>query len=332
MLRALLDPATSPYDRIKAAHFALGFAEGWYMDLRARYAREKRAGQNPTAVALQFITGNAFAGLRMNVNGLVAYTYTLVSSPTLRQLPYAPFFLLNSQEAEHRFRDFRAVAGIENFTFAEILRRSNLHEAHAILKAKHAHDFRYPQSHKAWNFDEMPDSAPPLPAEFRVTDIITAAAAGYDEARECLATCGISVKMKPEVAMPYYEPSDDLDDEDVDDEMHNIEWECDEEVWAHVVCLSLCLAIVQAVAMLAKVAGVQGVAPPAPVALRVVRMSSYFKSLISANYRAKRVVLVSPSFRQLPLRSQTRAVKTVQSTFIRRSHLMITSAPSLSPR
>lgn len=269
MLRALLDPNTSPYERIKAAHFALGFAEGWHMDLRARYMREKRAGRNPTAVALQFITGNAFAGLRMNVNGLVAYTYTLASSEILRQLPYAPF-LLNSQEAEHRFRNFRAVAGIENFTFAEILRRSNLHEAHAILKAKHSHNFHYPPSQKAWNFDEMPRSALPLPAEFRVSDIIAAAGAGYNEARACLATCGISVKIEPEVVMPNSELFDDLDDKDVDDEMHNIEWECDEQVR----CMRLLhLHLLQAVAELAKTAGFKGIGPPAPLALHVVRMS-----------------------------------------------------------
>lgn len=224
-----LDPSTSPWERIKAAHFALGFAEGWRKDLRERYARDKRAGKDPAAVASQFITANAFSGLGMNVNGLVAYTYALASSPTLRQLPYAPF-LLNSQEAEHRFRAFRMVAGIENFTFAEILRRSNLHEAHAILKAKHSHDFFYPQSQKAWNFDEMPRSAPPLPASFGVSDIVSAAAAGYAEAHTCLGGCGISVKVVPIVEMPSSELSDDLDDKELDDEIHNIERECDEEV------------------------------------------------------------------------------------------------------
>lgn len=229
MIVALLDPTALPYERIKAAKFALAFAEGWHADLHKKHKeamKEKKKcihtdTDTPRSVATQFITSNAAKGLRLNVNGLIAYTYALAASPTLRQLPYAPF-LLNSQEAEHRFRIFRSLCGHENFTYAEFLRRSNQQEAHTILKAKHANkDFFYKPSAKAWNFDEMPHMAPPLPADFTVTTLFSAAEAGCEEARLLLHSCGIVVAKAECVAM-------DMDEElmvEVDDELHNIEWE-----------------------------------------------------------------------------------------------------------
>ena len=174
-------------------------------------------------MASQFITANAFSGLRLNVNNLVAYTYAFASSPTLRTaLPYAPF-LLNSQQAEHRFRTSRAMAGDANFTFAEFLRRSKLQEVHEVLKARHRGVFRYPEAEKAWNFDETPHTAAHLPAEFGVAALLAAARRERDDARACLRNCGA-----PPPVIISESGAGDLDDVDVDDEMYNIEMEPDE--------------------------------------------------------------------------------------------------------
>lgn len=225
MLTALLNPTATPVERIRAGTFAAAFADGWLADLHARRARLSKAQKksSPTA-AEQFITSNAASGLRLNVDALIAYTYALVNSPTLRKLPFCPF-LLNSQECEHRFRILRSMCGIENFTFAELLRRSNLQECHAILKAKHAADFRYEPPRKAWNFDETAHQGSPLPLDFTVTTLYTAAAEGCAQARSLLQECKVNAELFTATAPSSLAEDDhDLHDIDVDDELHAIEW------------------------------------------------------------------------------------------------------------
>jgi hypothetical protein len=231
MITAMLNPVVTPSERIKHAMLALTFAEGWHTDLAAKHKAAKKAAkaakeadQAPRTVASQFITSNAYQGLRLNVSNLVAYTYAFAASDTLRTaLPYAPF-LLNSQMAEHRFRTFRAMAGDVNFTFAEFLRRSKLQEVHEVLKARHADIFRYPDSEKSWSFDETARTAAPFPASYGVANLLADAHAGRDAARLWLKSCGIQLPAIAAVA-----PSDsELDDVNVDDELHNIECQQDE--------------------------------------------------------------------------------------------------------
>jgi hypothetical protein len=182
-----LNPALDPYARVEAACYAHFFAVAWDEHLQKEFGKA-------SASAPYFISRNAAAGLRMNAEFLFIWTYVLAVLPddVRKQIPYAPW-LFGSQPCEELFRLLRQMPGYENFDVYELLKRLTLLQAMALLKAEGI--FQYPESKKAWNFDELCKKASPLPSTVAPAGLCAAAARGCRSAiKDIAALCGVKLE------------------------------------------------------------------------------------------------------------------------------------------
>lgn len=182
-----LNPKIEPCARIEAAAYAHFFAKAWNEHLQKEFGKA-------SAAAPHFISSNAATGLRMNAEFLFVWTYVLAALPDdlRKQIPYAPW-LFGSQPCEELFRLLRQMPGYENFDIYELLKRLTMLQATVLLKAEGI--FRYPESKKAWNFDELCKKASPLPSTVVPAHLHAAAARGCRSAIEDVAAlCGVKLE------------------------------------------------------------------------------------------------------------------------------------------
>jgi hypothetical protein len=166
-LDSYLNPKIGVCERIERASYALFFAEVWLAHLN------KGKGK----LAPHFISHNVFAGLRLNAEFLFVWACVLVRLPSeLRmRIPFAPW-LFGSQSCEEFFRLLRSMIGHENFDSYDLIKRVNRLQAGALLKAEGI--FVYPESKRAWNFDEICKIACPIASDVTVNHLQNAAMLG----------------------------------------------------------------------------------------------------------------------------------------------------------
>lgn len=205
-----LNPELDPCARIKAASYACFFAEAWEAHLR-------KVSNKRSEAASHFISKNAAAGLRINLEFLFVWCYVLTTLPKdiREQICFAPW-LFGSQPCEELFRLLRQMPGHENFDIYELLKRLNLLQATSLIKAEGI--FQYPESRKAWNFDEICKISSSFPPTVTPDALREAALSGCKEAIEDVAAlCGVKLdkgERLGETASTLYNEEDLCSDDD----------------------------------------------------------------------------------------------------------------------
>lgn len=207
---SFLNPKLDPCARVKAAAYACFFAEAWEVHLRKQSHRRSEASSH-------FISKNAAAGLRINLEFLFVWCYVLTTLPKdiREQICFAPW-LFGSQPCEELFRLLRQMPGHENFDIYELLKRLNLLQATSLIKAEGI--FQYPESRKAWNFDEICKISSSFPPTVTPDALREAALSGCKEAIEDVAAlCGVKLdkgERLGETASTLYNEEDLCSDDD----------------------------------------------------------------------------------------------------------------------
>jgi hypothetical protein len=173
VLESYLRPDLSTAQRVEKSCYAYTFAMLWQKNLWTHYDNK--------GWRAHFISDNAFQGLRINAQVLFTWVIVLLRLPAeiRKKIPLAPW-LFGSQVCEEFFRLLRQMIGYENFDAYDLLKRLNRLLAASLLKAEGV--FKYPESRKAWHFDEIHKKASPIESDLTEAMVIHAARRGSENA------------------------------------------------------------------------------------------------------------------------------------------------------